>query len=361
MKDQKIRVGIIGLGGWAKYGHIPVLQSLEEFEIVAVSSRRLTLAQEYAATFCIPHAFDNEQALAAHPDVDLVVILAPAPEHARLVKIAIAAGKDVYSEWPLTTNTADSEELLALAEAKGVRHIVGLQRRHGPSARYLRDLVKQGYIGQIRSANMIVNADAFVPAMSEKHSWAFPVANFSHVLSIYGGHFMDMLFQAVTFPKKLTAVVENHFPHFTIVETGEQVPNATPNEAMIMGTLAGGGLFSVQIEGAQQHRTGLHIEITGTDGVLRVTNVLAFQNKEDNAIQGMNGDALAFAPLPVPNEYKSLAAPHLDASTQDMIYLYSAYANDRKNGTSEASNFKDAVRQHQLIDQIEQASEAFFK
>jgi len=31
MSDETIRVGIIGAGGWAKYGHIPALQSLEEF------------------------------------------------------------------------------------------------------------------------------------------------------------------------------------------------------------------------------------------------------------------------------------------------------------------------------------------
>jgi len=72
------------------------------------------------------------------------VVLAPAPEHARLAKPAIAAGKDVYSEWPLSTKPP--EELLALDEAKGVKHIVGLQRRFGPSARYARDLVAQGYI-----------------------------------------------------------------------------------------------------------------------------------------------------------------------------------------------------------------------
>lgn len=71
------------------------------------------------------------------------MILTPAPEHARLVKAAIAAGKDVYCEWPLTTKTPDSEELLSLAEAKGVRHIVGLQRPLGPGVRYMRDLVKQ--------------------------------------------------------------------------------------------------------------------------------------------------------------------------------------------------------------------------
>jgi predicted dehydrogenase len=181
MKDEKIRVGIIGAGGWAKYGHIPALQSLKEFEIVAVASRRKELAEEYAAKFNILHAFGDEQSLITHPDVDLVVILAPAPEHARLAKAAIAAGKDVYSEWPLTTKTSDSEELLALAEAKGVRHIVGLQRRLGPSARYTRDLVKQGYVGKIRSARMTVSVDAFPATMPGKYEWAFHASNFSHV------------------------------------------------------------------------------------------------------------------------------------------------------------------------------------
>ena len=118
------------------------------------------------------------------------------------MKQAIAAGKDVYSEWPLTTSTAESEELLSLAEAKGVRHIVGLQRRMGPSARYTRDLVKKGYVGKIRGVQMTVSADAFVPEMSIRHSWAFDSSNFSNVLSIYAAHFGDMLFRSVGFPER---------------------------------------------------------------------------------------------------------------------------------------------------------------
>ncbi|MEH1929306.1 MAG: Gfo/Idh/MocA family oxidoreductase [Nostoc sp.] len=361
MSNENIRVGIIGAGGWAKYGHIPALQYLEDFEIIAVSSRKKETAEEYAAKFNILHAFGDEQALINHPDVDIVVILAPAPEHARHAKAAIAAGKDVYSEWPLTTKTSESEELLSLAEAKGVRHIVGLQRSMGPSARYTRDLVKQGYVGKIRSARMTVSVDAFVPTISGKHAWAIPAANFSHVLSIYGGHFMDVLFRSVGFPKKLTAVVENHFPFFIVEETGEKVPTTNPNEVMVIGTLEDGGLFAVQIEGAQRHRTGLQIDITGTEGVLKITNQLAFENKEDNSIEGVNGDGSSLSPLPVPAEYRSLANFHLDASVQDVAYLYAAYARDRKNGTSEASNFRDAVRQHQLIDQIVQTSQNFFK
>ena len=359
MGNAKIRVGIVGAGGWTRYGHIPALQTLEQFEVVAVCSREQETAEKTAAQFNIPHAFGNEQSLIDHPDVDLVAVVYPAPEHARLVKAAIAAGKDIYSEWPLTMSRSDSEELLSLADARGVRHIIGLQRRMGPSARYTRDLVKQGYVGKIRGVHMLVSTDAFVPTMPERYKWAFPAANFSNVLSIYAAHFGDMLYRSVGFPSKLTAVVQTQFPFFTVLETGEQIPNTNPNEVMVIGMLVGGGLFSMQVEGAQKRRTGLQIDISGTEGVLRITNPLTFQNKNDNAIEGMNGDATTFIPLAIPDKYDFLAKSGLDVSAQDLAYLYAAYASDKRNGTSEASNFKDAVRQHHLIDEICQTSKNF--
>jgi hypothetical protein len=168
-----------------RYGHIPALQTLDDFEIVAIASRKMETAQEIAAAFGITHAFDDEQALIDRPDIDLVVILTPALDHARLARLVIARGKDVYSEWPLSTTTAESEELLALAEAKGVRHVVGLQRRFGPSSRYLRDLIAQGYIGEMRSASMTVNVDAFGDSMPSIHSWSFDAKNFGNTLSVY--------------------------------------------------------------------------------------------------------------------------------------------------------------------------------
>lgn len=129
---------------------------------------------------------------------------------------------------------------------------------------------------------------------------------------------------------------------------------------MAIGTLENGALFSIQIEGAQHQRTGLQIDITGTNGVLRVPNVLAFLNKEDNTIEGMRGDAQSFSPLPVPTAYRPLADVGLDVSQQDVAYLYRAYAHDKANGTSTAANFADAVKQHQLIDQMFKTSIATF-
>ncbi|MFE7838732.1 Gfo/Idh/MocA family protein [Streptomyces sp. NPDC057474] len=359
MSAQAIRVGIIGAGGWASYGHIPALRTLPEFEVVAVSARRKESAQQAAEKFGIPRMYGDAFELIKDPDVDLVAVLTPTSQRVPLVKAAIEAGKDVYSEWPLTTRTSDSEELLSLAEAKGVRHIVGLQRRQGPAARYARDLVARGYVGDVRAARISVGVDAFPPVMPEKVAWTFDVDAFTHVLSIYGGHFLDVLFQIVGPPKDLTSIVETQYPELTVLETGKTVPSAKPDEVMAIGTLENGGLFSVQLEGAQKFPTGLQIDITGTEGVLRLTNDRAFENTEDNTIHGVNadsGNSSALAVLPVPEKYRHLPDTSLDESVQDLAHLYAAFARDKANATTEATTFADAVRQHHLIDQIQQSS-----
>ena len=335
-----IRVGIIGVGGWASYGHLPALLTLEHTQVVAVSSRTKEKAARLAEEHGIAHAFDDYEQLVRHPDVDLVVVPAPAPQHAKLVQAAVAAGKDVHSEWPLTTSTAESEELLALAKAAEVRHVVGLQRRFAPSARY--------------------TADAFGAELPARYAWVLKPAAFVSLLPVYLGHFGDLLFTTVGPPIKLTAITQNQIPTVTLTDTGERVPYPVPTAVMIIGTLERGGMFSIQLEGGQGHRkTGLQIVITGTEGALRISNARGFENEDDNTLEEMTGDATAFSPIAVPRKYTALPPNHLDASVQDVACLYDAYARDVQNGTSTVSTFTDAVNLHHLIDQVTQSSEAF--
>jgi len=88
------------------------------------------------------------------------------------------------------TTLADTEDLLRRAQDAGIRHLVGLQRRMGPSARYVRDLLAQGYLGQIHSVRMHVSMNYFQGRRSTDLAWTIPPENCSQILSIYGGHFM---------------------------------------------------------------------------------------------------------------------------------------------------------------------------
>ena len=62
------------------------------------------------------------------------------PNHYHVTVDALNAGKHVFTEWPLGKTGAEAVEMRDLAEAKGLRHMVGLQARANPSIMYARDL-----------------------------------------------------------------------------------------------------------------------------------------------------------------------------------------------------------------------------
>src|SRR6202167_5413787 len=154
----KIRVGIVGASpsrGFASISHIPALQALPEFEIVAVCTSSQQSAEAAAKHYGVPLAFAEPAKLAAHPDVDLVTVSVKVPDHYAPVMAAIDAGKHVYCEWPLGRDTNEAVRMLDAAERRGVRHAVGLQGQVSPAINYVKDLIADGYVGQVLTATMI--------------------------------------------------------------------------------------------------------------------------------------------------------------------------------------------------------------
>ena len=348
---KKIRVGIVGAGTWAEYGHIPSLALLPEFELTAVYSRSADKAQALAARHGIAHPVTSLQALVEHPEVDLVLVLNQAPQHEAAIRAAIAAGKDVYSEWPLTTSTAVSTELAALAEQAGVRHVVGLQRRLSPSYRYMSDLLADGYIGELRSLRMHVSVDAFGARRMGYLAYTVPPENFSDLLPIFGGHFLDILFRHFGFPRTLSALTANQIKQVTIVDTGATLPRTNPDQVLVTGTFANGAVLTVQLEAGKRNNAGVQIDLTGTEGDLRITNATSF-GPSVNLIEGARGDAQPLQALPVPAQYDWLPEHDLGGSVAELAHLYAAYARDVRDGTQLAPTFADAVKMHAVIDAI---------
>src|SRR5215211_7260603 len=153
----KIRVGMVGVTpnrGFSSIAHMPASQGLPDFEVVAVCTTRQESADAAARHYGVPLAFADATELARHPNVDLVTVCVKVPDHHDPVMAAIEAGKHVYCEWPLGRNTEEALRMLDAAEAKGIRHAVGLQGRVSPSINYVRDLIAEGYIGQRLSGTL---------------------------------------------------------------------------------------------------------------------------------------------------------------------------------------------------------------
>src|SRR5258708_38294270 len=150
------RVGLIGVGNWALYGPVRVLSLMPQYEMAAVYSQRRDAAQSAADTFGIRHVVGSIDELVRHPDVDIVLVLTTGPQHEEAVRAAIAAGKTVYCEWPLTPGSKTSAELVDLAAKAGVQTILGTQPRFAPAVRYLKDLLADAYVGRFPSASIPV-------------------------------------------------------------------------------------------------------------------------------------------------------------------------------------------------------------
>ena len=353
----KIRVGLVGVGNWATHGHLRVLTLLPEYEVVAVQARRREAAEAAARRFGIPRVISSVEELVALPDVDMVLVLNTAPQHADTVRAAIAAGKHVFCEWPLTVSSVVARDLAQLANAAGVRHVVGLQRRLAPHNLYVRDLIRDGYVGNLRSVRMHVSMNYFQALRSKALAWTAPPENCSSVVVIYAGHFLDMLFQAVGRPMSLSALLVNQFPVVTIRETGETIPTTAPDQLVLAARLGGTAVLSVHIEGGKRNGSGVQIDVTGDQGDLRITNRSAFGGiGDDYTVEGAHGDDLPLAMLPVPVPGEGLPPSDLPSAVLELAHLYAAFARDLATGSHTAPTFEDAVWLHGLFDRFDTSS-----
>ncbi|MFM0088831.1 Gfo/Idh/MocA family oxidoreductase [Paraburkholderia sediminicola] len=348
----KIRVGVVGLGNWSEYGHLPSLKLLPEYELTAVYSRSPEKAAALVARHGFKYAAASLQELVSNPEVDLVLVLTPAFQHEEGIRAAIEAGKDVYCEWPLTPSTELSNELLALADKAGVRTIVGLQRRLNPGYRYVRDLLERGEIGELRSVRLHVSVEYFQRERPASLYYTIPEENFSSLLSIYGGHFLDALFTTmVGFPQSLSALTVNQFKEVTLMETGETLPHTSPDQVMLAGTFANGAVLTVHIEAGKRNNFGVQLDITGSKGDLKISNTTSFGDTF-NRIELAQGDGQPLTELAIPAEYEWLPPSELGASVLELASLYAAHARDVETGSTLAPTFADAVRMHELMEQI---------
>src|SRR5438094_9464831 len=218
--EKRIRVGIIGANpdrGWAAQAHIPALKSLShDFEITALSTSRRESADAASKLFAVPVAFDNHQDLVNRRDVDVVAVTVKVPHHLELATAALDAGKAVYCEWPLGNGLDEARRLAALAKKKGVLAVAGLQARSAPSVAYVRDLIKQGYVGEVLSTTLVGSGMGWGSTVEPLNAYLNDRKNGATMLSIAVGHTADALCHCLGEVRELSATLAMRRVAFTI-------------------------------------------------------------------------------------------------------------------------------------------------
>src|SRR5438067_5996272 len=354
---KRIRVCIIGANpdrGWAAQAHIPALQSLgDDFEITALSTTRRESADAAGKLFGVPAAFDNHQALVMSPTVDVVAVTVKVPHHLELATAALGAGKAVYCEWPLGNGLREAEKLAALAKQQGVLAVAGLQARAAPSVLYVRDLVRQGYVGEVVSTTLIGSGMGWGPTVEPYNAYLNDRKNGATMLSIALGHAADALCYCLGELRELSATMTMRRKSFTIAGTSESKPMHADDQVCVTGLLEGGAALSIHYRGGRSRGTNLLWEINGTEGDLQVTADGGQAQIFEMTVRGGNGAQASLEVLPVPQQYRLTP---LHAPATNVAQAYARFAQDYREGTHLCPTFDDAVTRHRMLDAIEKAA-----
>jgi predicted dehydrogenase len=164
--SERLGLGIIGLkkmGG----GHVRHLLTVPDVQIVAVCDVRRDLREEtrnkvdeaYAAErrdgrYAGCAAYNEYEKLLARADVDAVVIATPDHWHAMIAIAACRAGKDVYCEKPLSLTIRESRQMVRAARRYQRVFQTGSQQRSMWEFRHACELVRNGYIGDMKRVHV---------------------------------------------------------------------------------------------------------------------------------------------------------------------------------------------------------------
>lgn len=359
-----IRVGIVGAtvtpggSGWGAHAHVPALRMFPEFELRAVCTAHEETATASARAFGAPLAFHRIDDMVAHPEVDLIVVCVRVPWHRALVMAGLRAGKAVFCEWPLGANLAEAEEMAAFARENALRTMIGLQGRSDPAVRYAHDLVADGYVGEVLTANLSV----MTPATWERGSgrlWQRERIHGANTLTIAGGHGIDALCAILGEFADVAARVTTRVTSWLDTDANQRVPVDAPDSMSVAGRLLSGTEVSIQVAAVPSSPSGTRLEIYGRTGTLVLSSAGAL-SVGPNHLFGAQGRA-ALAELTVPDVYDRVPEGTPGGAPRNVAQAYAriadAWSADRAVvPDAVVPDFALAVIRHRLLDAIERAA-----
>ena len=234
------------------------LQPLKDVTCYAVAARDKDRAQVFADKYGFAKAYGSYKDMLEDPEVELVYIATPHSHHYEHIKMCLNHGKHVLCEKAFTANARQAEEVLRLAESKGLLLTEAMWIRYMPMASKIVEVVNSGIIGKPTS----LSANLGYPL---EHSARL------YKLSLCGGALLDLgvyvlNFASMVFGDEIESMAANCVKYRTGVDAQETIMLSYRDGKMAT-------LYATML--AQTDRRGI---INGTNGYIEIENINNFES-----------------------------------------------------------------------------------
>jgi predicted dehydrogenase len=147
MSAEPVKVGIIGLGRWAKVLTRAAAKS-DKLKIVAAYSRSDEKRQNFEREMGVPAVADLK-AMLASPEIKGAILTVPNEQHLPVAREVARAGKHVYTEKPIASTLEEGLQIAALEKQYGITITVGHSARLMAGVRAIREAIDRGELGRV--------------------------------------------------------------------------------------------------------------------------------------------------------------------------------------------------------------------
>ncbi|WFE53170.1 Gfo/Idh/MocA family oxidoreductase [Micromonospora sp. WMMD1155] len=263
----------------------------------------------------------------------------------------------VYSEWPLANGLAEAERLAELALGAGVRTVVGLQGRYAPEVQYARDLIRDGYVGEVLGTTLVGSGMVWGGVANRSQAYWFDNTNGASPLTSATLHALDPVHFVLGEFDKVAANLVVARKETTIAEDGTRIPVTVADQVALIGTLTSGAAVSVFYRGGASRGENLRWEINGSDGDLVLTSDWGNMQVAQLTLAGGRGADATATTIEVPASYSDgIPADLAGTPAASVARLYAQLARDLADDAHTVPDFAHALNPHRLIDAAERSS-----
>lgn len=252
-----MNIAILGAGGIAKT-MATTLQPLKGAECYAVAARDLKRAQVFADKYGFKKAYGSYTEMLADENVELVYIATPHSHHYEHVKLCLEHGKHVLCEKAFTANAKQAEEVLRMAEERGLLLTEAIWTRYMPMRQTINDIIKSGIIGKPTSLSA---------------NLGYPLEHIERMVKpeLAGGALLDLGVYVLNFASMVFGdEIES------ISATCIKLDSGVDAQETIMLTYKDGRMATLYVTMlAQTDRRGM---INGTNGYIEIENINNYES-----------------------------------------------------------------------------------
>ena len=194
---KELGIGIIGTGFMGKAHAFAYRAALAAFPDIPVPRLEMiadvneALASKAAHQYGFARSSADWRTLVNDPRIDVVSITTPNTLHKEMALAAIAAGKHVHCEKPLSPSLVDSLVMVEAAEKAGVATQVGFNYIKNPLLKQARDMIAAGELGEITGFRGI-HAEDYMHDPESPYSWRIDPVGGPGVIADLGSHIIGM-------------------------------------------------------------------------------------------------------------------------------------------------------------------------